>query len=64
MALKRAKADFSPEGILRKIREGKELFESINSLKSNLTTNIEDYVVEITMLMQLVYWHYFPVLIL
>ena len=37
MASKRAKVDFSPEVILREIREGKELFESINSLKSNLT---------------------------
>lgn len=37
MASKRAKVDFSPEAILREIREGKELFDSINSLKSNLT---------------------------
>ena len=33
MASKRAKTDFSPEAILREIREGKELFNSINSLK-------------------------------
>ena len=37
MASKRAKVDFSPEAILREIREGKELFESVNTLKSNLT---------------------------
>ena len=37
MASKRAKVGFSPEVILREIREGKQLFESIKSLKSNLT---------------------------
>ncbi|CAB3985836.1 Hypothetical predicted protein [Paramuricea clavata] len=37
MASKRPKVDFSPEAILREIRKGKELFNSINSLKSNLS---------------------------
>ncbi len=36
MASKRSKVDFSPEAILREIHDGKELFNSINSLKSNL----------------------------
>jgi hypothetical protein len=37
MASKRPKVDFSPEVILREICDGKELFNSINSLKSNLS---------------------------
>jgi hypothetical protein len=37
MATKRQKFDFSPEAILREIREGNDLFNSINGLKSNLS---------------------------
>ena len=37
MASKRPKVDFSPEAILREIREEKELSISINSVKSKLS---------------------------
>ena len=39
MASKRPKVDFSPEAILREIREEKELCFSINSLKRKLSIN-------------------------
>ena len=40
MASKRPKVDFSPEAILREIREEKELSISINSVKSKLRISV------------------------